>query len=202
MNIDDAIRDIEAIASWDGLGLSEEQLLEVGYKAIEIVVDRTQAGVDVNHKPFEKYSTEYAAAREKKGLSGETVNLDLQGHMQAAMIPIVDGKSVSVGFLSEFEAQKAQWHAQGVDKNVGVKPHTRVAYVDAKTGKRVSRQEAAKDKRRKNKRVAERSERVEAHQRHQRLPKRDFLGIRHLDDERKLGEVIAAKYVENLKARR
>jgi len=202
MKIDAAIEEIEALVSGESIALSENQLMEIGNAAIAIIVDRTQAGIDADHRAFEKYSPEYAAARERKGLSSETVNLDLQGHMLQAMIPVVDGKEVDIAFLSEFEAKKADWHVQGVDKVVAVKPHSRIAYVDAKTGKRVSRQEAAKDKRRKTPKTTAREERVELHSRHQFLPKRDFISIRHDRDEQKLGEVVAVKYIENIERRR
>lgn len=202
MNFDDAIKEIEDIASGQGIGLSENQLLEIGHEVIGLIVERTQGGIDADHKTFDAYSPDYAKVREGKGLSGTTVNLDLQGHMLAAMIPVVDGKDVEIGFLNEFEAKKAAWHTGGVDKVVAVKPHSRIAYVNAKTGKRVSRQEAAKDKRRKNPKTTARIEAVELHARHQFLPKRDFISIRHPEDEKKMGEVVAVKYMDNIEARR
>lgn len=200
MSFDKAIQEIEAILNGEGASPSEVQLKEIGQFSIDLVIARTRDGIDADHKPFAPYSEQYAKVREARGRSTK-VDLVMNGDMQAAMTPVVNGKEVDIGFLSEFEAKKAEWHSGGIKKTVPIKTHSRLALIDTKTGRRVTQKEAAKDKRRKSPRVTKRIETVKVHERHMNLPKRDFIDIRHDDDVMKVGEVVAAKYIDNIKGR-
>lgn len=177
--------------------LTEPQLKVIGDEAINVIVLRTKQGIDADHKQFHEYSDGYKKHREQIGRSGTTVDLAVSGHMQQGMasMPNVQTGEVSVGFLSPAEEKKAAIHNSGVDKVVSVRSHRRSVYIDAKSGQRVSRKEAALDKKRKNKRVATKTELVDTFQRHQKTPKREWFDIRHPVDVGLVESVI----VEQLK---
>lgn len=159
--------------------LTEAELKTIGDAAVDVIVLRTKQGVDADHKPFVPYSDSYKKTRERLSRSTTTVDLAVTGHMQQAITTEPGADSVTLGFLNPNEEKKAAIHNSGVDKIVSVRSHTRNAYIDSKTGKRVSRKEAALDKKRKNKRVAVRTESVDVFERHQKTPKREWFDIRH-----------------------
>lgn len=171
---------------------TEAELKLVGEQAISVIALRTKQGVDADHKPFTPYSDGYKKTREKLGRSSATVDLAVTGHMQQAMEsrPDVAEREVNIGFMSAAEETKAAVHNSGVDKQVSVRSHTRSAYIDKKTGRRVSRQEAKRDMKRKVQRVTTRTERVDVFKRNQRTPKREWFDIRHPADTRAVEAVI------------
>lgn len=162
--------------------MSQAELLSIGHQTINIMVLRARQGLDIDHRPFAKYSTAYAEERAKAGYS-TTPDLIRSGHMMQALIPTVGDGGVTVHYMSTAEERKADAHNQGVDSRVPVRVHRRRVAVDVHTGRRVGAAEARKDKRRKDKRVGYRIEAVETHTRNQRLPKREHFGIRHVVDE-------------------
>lgn len=203
MTFADLVKEIEATLEGGTIGLDDQQARAVGEFAIGLVIDRTKQGIDADHHAFAPYSPEYAETRKRRGRSDSTVDLALTGDMQNSMIAVPDGKGgVDVAFMSAAEEIKARAHTGGVKKTVPVKMHRRLALIDTKTGRRVTKKEAAKDKRRKKPRVAERIETVGVHDRNMNLPKRDFFDIRHPDDEAKVGEVVGDFFADNIKARR
>lgn len=179
--------------------LSESQLKIVGEQAINVIVMRTKSGVDADHKQFTPYSPGYKKTRERIGRSSSTVDLAITGHMQQAMESTPGDGEVSIGFMNPLEEKKAEIHNSGVDKQVSVRSHTRSAYIDKKSGRRVSRKEAKRDSKRKNPRVMARTENVSMFQRHQVTPKREWFDIRYGADIDAVGSIIAELLTEGKK---
>lgn len=171
--------------------LTDAEMKAVGDQAINVVVLRTKAGVDADHKPFVSYSDGYKKTRERLSRSTSVVDLAVTGHMQQAMESSPRDGEVSIGFMSAAEEMKAEIHNSGVDRQVSVRSHTRSAYIDSKTGRRVSRKEAKRDSKRKSPRVVARTENVGSFQRQQRTPKREWFDIRHPRDIDAVGEAIS-----------
>lgn len=195
---DDIADEVDALVADTVKEFQQAELLAIGHQALNIIVLRTKQGMDVDHKTFVKYSPSYAKYRESHGRSASNVDLAFTGHMQQA-ITVSPGKGeVSLEFLSQQEAIKAAAHDHGVNSSVSVRSHTRRTAVDVKTGRRVSADEARKDRKRKSKRVGYRVESVESFQRNQRLPKREWFDVRHPSDtaivERSLEEIIAKRF--------
>jgi hypothetical protein len=176
--------------------VTKQELIEIGEFAQTIVLTRTKLGLDADGKPFVPYSDAYAKERAERGLS-RTPDLAVKGHMLGAMIskPVSDDE-VQVTFANPLEALKAQVHNDGSGGNSSValvKPHSRVAYISIKTGQRVSRAEAKKDAKRKNKRTKTRTESVGQHGRHMNTPQREFLDVRIPREVQAMAEAISEK---------
>ena len=88
---------------------------EFGKRCIDSIIDRTLSGVDKNGKGFKKYSQAYKKSDVFK-IYGKTntVNLKLTGEMQAAIDVInVSPRTVTIGFISDTENDKAHGHVNG-----------------------------------------------------------------------------------------
>lgn len=178
--------------------LSDAELKAIGDEAINVIVLRTKAGLDADRKAFKPYSDGYKKQREAMGRSSDKVDLSVSGHMQQGMISEPHDHEVSVVFLNPTEEKKAEIHNSGVDKVVSVRSHRRAVYINAKTGQRVSRKEAALDRKRKNKRVATKTEAVSTFSRHQKTPQREWFDIRNSVDV----DIVQTVIEDKLKARR
>lgn len=178
--------------------LAPSDLEHLGWQAINIVTLRTKQGLDADLYPFVPYSTDYAKERQRAGYS-TTPDLARTGHMLGAMIPNVVGDEVRIQFLSAIDERKAAIHNQGSFSASSVAAHSRSVYVDAKTGRRVSRQEAARDKKRKKKRVTVRTENVGEHRRLSGTPKREFFDIRHPREVEAIGAALGEVYQARVK---
>lgn len=165
------------------LQLDDATLLAAGHAALNVILLRTKQGLDVDHHKFTPYDRHYAEYRQKNGRSASTVDLAFTGHMQQSITVAKTGNDVTLEFMNAHESIKAQAHNEGVDKpGTYVRSHRRKTAVNIYTGKRVSADEAKRDRRRKNQKVAYRVESVDVFTRHQRTPKREWFDVRHPDD--------------------
>ncbi len=157
--------------------MSHAQAKIIGEAAIAIVVTRTKHGLDAGGAQFVAYTPEYALTRQKRGLQTRP-DLAVTGHMLGAMISEQTAPDeITVTFSSAREATKAAAHNDGVKSNALVPSHSRSVYINKK-GQRASRDEIARDKRRKTPRLIQRIESVSGHDRNMRTPQREFLDIR------------------------
>ncbi len=157
--------------------ISSAQARIIGEAAIAIVVTRTKAGYDADGRLFVPYTPQYAAKRMKAGLQTR-VDLAVKGHMLGAMIPEQTAPDeITVTFSSAREGEKAAAHNYGVNSGASVPAHSRSVYINKK-GQRASSDEIARDRKRKNKQLTERTEHVTPHSRNMRIPQREFLDIR------------------------
>lgn len=97
--------------------MSRSQRTELADLVIEHIYDRTDRGLDVNNKPFKKYSKEYAT-----GLSGQVggkrvggkVNLQLSGDMLAAITVLSNNEGeIRIGWKDKAEREKAEGNIIG-----------------------------------------------------------------------------------------
>lgn len=91
---------------------------EFGFRVIDAILKRTNAGIDVNGAPFEKYSRAYkkSSAFEIYGKSN-TPNLKLTGSMQAAITVIPsDGTTIKITIPDGEDSLKARRHNFGLKK--------------------------------------------------------------------------------------
>lgn len=77
--------------------------------AINLIIERTQSGEDINGKAFKPYSPEYA---DKKGVSRNSVDLTLLGDMLAGINGEADGATVKL-FIDDDQVPKAYNHLVG-----------------------------------------------------------------------------------------
>lgn len=77
--------------------------------AINLIIERTQSGVDINGRPFKQYSKDYA---KEKGVSRGDVDLTLTSSMLAAISGTETGNGVSL-FIDDSEVPKAYNHNVG-----------------------------------------------------------------------------------------
>lgn len=178
-------------------GITEEQLLNLGHTGLSIIVMRTRAGMDADRKAFVPYSEGYKKVRAAKSLQTGHVDLTVTGHMIGATSVFPGDGEVVIGFNSTFEAKKAAGHNSGVSKQVSVKSHSRATHVD-KRGRRVSRDERRKDKRRKKKRVYQRAEAVGKHTRQMNMPRRAWFDVRADEDVAALSEEVGIDVARNI----
>jgi len=82
------------------------------------IQDRTEKGKDVKGRLFEPYSEYSKKKRQGKGLKTNRVDLYFRGEMMASMTNRIasDGKSATIFFSSQTEANKAVGHNEGVGK--------------------------------------------------------------------------------------
>lgn len=88
---------------------------EFGNRLVDVILDRTDSGVDKNGRPFKKYSKAYKksdafAAYNKT----DEVNLELTGAMKSDLSIISVGRStVTLGFTDSEQEEKALRHING-----------------------------------------------------------------------------------------
>lgn len=81
-------------------------------EAIDLMIERTQSGVDLNGKKFKPYTKEYA---EFKGVSRGDVDLTLFGSMLSSLDGAADNDSVTLFINDETETAKAFGHISGFE---------------------------------------------------------------------------------------
>lgn len=88
---------------------------EFGNRVIDEIKDRTLKGRDKNERPFVPYSKAYKDSLEFQVFGKSSrVNLKLSGEMQASINVLkTDSTSVTIGFLSAEQEQKATGHVMG-----------------------------------------------------------------------------------------
>lgn len=79
-------------------------------EAINLIIERTQSGVDRNGKSFKPYSKEYA---DFKGVSSGDVDMTFGGDMLAAIDGIAESNNVVLYINDETETLKAYNHNVG-----------------------------------------------------------------------------------------
>lgn len=79
-------------------------------EAIDLIIERTQSGVDLNGKKFKPYTKEYA---ELKGVSRGDVDLTFFGSMLGSLDGAADNDSVTLFINDETETLKAYNHNVG-----------------------------------------------------------------------------------------
>lgn len=187
-DVEKAYAEIDALAK----PLASDDLLEIGHFATTLIIARTKTGVDVDGHGFKAYSPAYALERRKRGLSDKP-DLAVKGHMLGALVPIViSADEVDIGYLDPLQEKKAAVHNSGSDAVALVRSHSRKTSVDSK-GRRVSREEAKRDQRRKNKKTSTRVEAVGVHERHMNTPKREFADVRMPRELDAIEELIVRK---------
>lgn len=193
---DDAAKQLGAVAEAMH-GIDDGQMLALGHAALNIITLRTGAGLDADRKPFVPYSDAYKKVRAAKSLQTGHVDLAVTGHMIGAASVSPGVGEVTLGFNSAHEANKAAAHNSGVKAQVSVRAHSRDAHVNKK-GQRVSARERRLDKRRKNKRVYQRTESVSAHKRNMNLPERNWFDVRADEDVAALTEMVGIDVARNV----
>lgn len=200
----DIAKEIERAIDGATSELSDSQLVEIGHQALNVMVTRTKAGLDADLRPFVPYSVDYANERAKRGYS-TTPDLARTGHMLGAMIPLAEPGAVTIRFLSPMEEKIATFQNEGTNRrnaSLSVRSHSRGVFVDKATGRRVSREEVARDRRRKNKRVMGRTENVSAHTRTGGVPQREFFDVRAPVEVAAIGESIGDAVQGNVEKKR
>ena len=87
-------------------------LEQAGVQLKEIILERTDKGIDLNKRKFTAYSPSYA---EEKGKS--VVNLqDTNDMLQSIDSKIKNKNQVQIYFREQTQAKKALWHQQGMGK--------------------------------------------------------------------------------------
>lgn len=188
-DIDKAYAELSALSE----PMAPADLLEVGHFATTLVVARTKAGKDVDGQAFAEYSEAYAETRKKLGLS-DSPDLAVTGTMLGALVPrVISADEVAIGYLDAQQEKKAAIHDSGSDAVTLVRSHSRKTVVDSK-GRRVSREEAKRDRRRKRQRTSVRVETVDSHERQMHTPKREFADIRQPAELDLVEQIIVEKY--------
>ena len=86
----------------------------VALKAIEIIKDKTESGVDFNNKRFKPYSNYYRDVRKEKGLQTNKVDLFFTGNMMSSITANSGDQSAVIKFLNRNDSGKAFAHIAGV----------------------------------------------------------------------------------------
>lgn len=81
-------------------------------EAVNLIIERTQSGVDVNGKAFKPYSKEYA---DFKGVSSGDVDLTFMGDMLTAINGQADSDKIILFIDDERETAKAYGHISGFE---------------------------------------------------------------------------------------
>ena len=90
--------------------------MQLGREIIDIIINRTLAGRDINNDSFVGYSKTYRESEEFEDWrkSATQVNLRLTGDMQESLfVENTFGTHVTIGFREELEAAKAHGHNNG-----------------------------------------------------------------------------------------
>ena len=84
-----------------------DTLQEIGLFFVSKIKMRTDDGVDVNNRPFEPYSANYAKFREAGGYETSKVDLFYSGSMMSALQsePLVGQKAIRLYFLNTEDKQ-------------------------------------------------------------------------------------------------
>lgn len=96
--------------------LSEEQRKEVGQQIIKTIQERTLQGRNLDGSAFHPYSPRYVNSKEFRlaGKSAKDVNLRFTEEMLTSLVVTKTGAgTVTIGFDSDYAAQKAQWAEAG-----------------------------------------------------------------------------------------
>ena len=87
-------------------------LEQAGVQLKEIILERTDKGIDINKSKFVSYSPMYSALKGKT-----TVNLqDTNRMLQSIDSKVRNKNKVQIYFRSQAQAKKALWHQQGMGK--------------------------------------------------------------------------------------
>ena len=87
-------------------------LEQAGVQLKEIILERTDKGIDINKSKFVSYSPMYSALKGKT-----TVNLqDTNRMLQSIDSKVRNKNKVQIYFRSQSQAKKALWHQQGMGK--------------------------------------------------------------------------------------
>ena len=87
-------------------------LEQAGVQLKEIILERTDKGIDLNKRKFTAYSPMYSALKGKS-----VVNLqDTNKMLQSIDSKILNKNKVQIYFRSQSQAKKALWHQQGMGK--------------------------------------------------------------------------------------
>lgn len=85
---------------------NKQQRETIAEAVINLIVSRTQDGLDINGRPFVNYSSQYA--KEKGGIPDLTVS----GNMLNSLTLISEGPGfIKLGFSSKSAADKAEWQS-------------------------------------------------------------------------------------------
>ena len=102
--------------SFKGIAKKRQAEIKAGIKlalfktasiGVEIILNRTAKGVDINGQRFKPYSEKYAFFRAKKGRTPVNVDLNFTGQMLGDMSVKANSKKAEIFFLRGSEAKKA-----------------------------------------------------------------------------------------------
>ena len=85
----------------------QKALFKTASIGVDIILNRTAKGDDINGQRFEPYSKKYAFFRAKKGRNPENVDLNFTGQMLGDMSIKVNSKRAEIFFLRGTDAKKA-----------------------------------------------------------------------------------------------
>lgn len=93
---------------------------DFGLRAIDVITERTQSGVDRNGDSFAPYSKSYkdSFVFEVYG-KGSKVDLKLSGEMLASMQVKRSGDQIAISFVDDLNAAKAHGHITGMSGRKG-----------------------------------------------------------------------------------
>lgn len=115
-------------------------MLELGNLAIGIILARTKKGLDADGAPFRPYTAAYAKRRQDKQLR-RTPDLAVTGHMLQALMPQVRRPgTVTVGFLSQAEQDKAQWNTNMGREFVDIQRREEIDVIGEQLGEKYAAQ--------------------------------------------------------------
>lgn len=66
-------------------------------------------GLDSNGVPFGEYSSKYLKIRKANGLTGNKIILRFEGQLEKLTIVANSDNKYSIGWISDFNGQKAEW---------------------------------------------------------------------------------------------
>lgn len=107
-DIERRLGEMESQATW-----TDEELRNIGRRALDIIERRTERGIDAFGKPFKPYSTRYAKFRKEAKRGADVVNLQFEGHMRGDVHVVVDEGSALLAFANANFAKRAFWHNEG-----------------------------------------------------------------------------------------
>lgn len=86
---------------------------QIGARAVVLVLERTEAGLNPYGLPFRRYATATARDRSRRGRSVATVNLMDTGRMLGALTSAVVQDSARLTFVGAEQERKAAFHDRG-----------------------------------------------------------------------------------------
>lgn len=107
--LDGLVAKLDSIAQIDGPG-RDKILRAVTADTITQLHERIHVeGKATDGTEFGEYSNSYMKLRKKNGLSGSKIILRFEGQLEKLTIVANDGGKYSIGWLSEFNAKKAEY---------------------------------------------------------------------------------------------